>query len=399
MLCCESKGKEEKIAGEDGVDVVIKGEMEFPAANKEEGQKNVIDAVKKQKSKSPGVNAVKEMERENIGSPVADTMYEEEHEAEEEMTEELQFSLSCTLFLLNTPAYTISNKMHRNSYVKLKQEADDYIDKMQAPEANSACHQDWFQDNKKDETTAYRQVLLAWTVVIMVELTTINDQVQYKVSLPEDHMFSYFSLMGIFAFTNNWKDKVECVTMNDPNIMSRIDKRRKDFAKRYINTKQDGSGETKEIVPGDVEKAEITSDGQLEKLNKYLRNLLEMLLCTKMSQKERLDILTENVGLLSGVRDCYKKQFPEEYKQADEKCLATSEQMKQAYSDEGGVWKAGQILEQVCLDRYRAWKMRSTAMDAQISAIWQMLVLVLLLGLLAKIEDHKKARDQFNQAD
>ncbi|KAL3309799.1 hypothetical protein Ciccas_011650 [Cichlidogyrus casuarinus] len=259
---------------------------------------------------------------------------------------------------------------------------------------SSACHENWFKEKKEDANTAYRQMLLAGLVVKMIELSNINATADIDtVSLPENHMFSFFSLMGFFALKYNWKDKVKCVTSNPQFISAIIDKYRDDFAKRYMSTAAGSSGKLKEIKPNDVEKPEITSNGQLDKLNGYLKILLEMLLCTSMSQEERLEILTGNVGLLSGVRAYYEKRFPKEYKEAFDKCLDTSDKMQQAYS-EGGVWKAGEIMEEVCLDRYRKWKIRAAAMDAQIGAIWQMLLLVLLLGLLAEIGNHDEARAQ-----
>ncbi|KAL3310315.1 hypothetical protein Ciccas_011122 [Cichlidogyrus casuarinus] len=344
---------------------------------------------------------------------------------EQVMTEELSFSLSCTLFVVDKPEQEIRARMLKKSYATLKREVEKYINEMEEPEAkfdfedfelieesyrnqkpydaynyflcySSACHQDWFKDEKEDETSAYRQVLLAWTVVRMVELSTINDTIQCNVPLPENHIFSYFSLMGIFAYENNWKDKAACVTLNDPNISTKIDSYRNDFAKRYLDTTAGSEGKIKEIGTDEKEKAEITSDGQLAKLNEYLKALLAMLLCTSMSQEERLDILTENVGLLAGVRAYYEERFPEEYNEAFEKCLAISDEMDVAYS-EGSVWKGGEIMEQVCLDRYRAWKIRATEMDAQIGAIWQMLLLVLLLGLLAELAKHYRAWVQYKR--
>ncbi|KAL3309798.1 hypothetical protein Ciccas_011649, partial [Cichlidogyrus casuarinus] len=287
--------------------------------------------------------------------------------------------------------------MHEKTYNELKQEVDDNIRKMQIPQAKfdfrmvkdslimilamlnksetvlserlndcknglrsisdilKACHQVWFEKKKSDANTAYRQVLLASVVVRMVELTNTNINASPAMNaapLPKTLMFSYFTLMGFFVLENGWQDKI-------------IDSFRKDFAQRYMNTENGCSGEVEEIKPDDVGQPEITSDGQLDKLNKYLKVLLVMLLCTSQSQAERLDILAENVGFLSGVRDYYAKRFPEEYEQAFEKCLAIAKEMEQAYRKKG-VWETGKILEQVCLDRYRKWKMRATAMDAQI---------------------------------
>ncbi|KAL3307566.1 hypothetical protein Ciccas_013917 [Cichlidogyrus casuarinus] len=152
------------------------------------------------------------------------------------------------------------------------------------------------------------------------------------------------------------------------------------------------TGEIKEIQPDEIEEPEITLDGQLDELDKYIKALLSMLLSSKISQEERLKILTENIGLLAGVREYYEKRFPKEYGEAFRECLTILGQMEEAYNEEEGVWKAGQIMEKECHKRNSRWKFRYTDMDTQIGAIWQMLLLVLLLGLLAKTENHDETR-------
>ncbi|KAL3308241.1 hypothetical protein Ciccas_013230, partial [Cichlidogyrus casuarinus] len=367
----------------------------------------------KSAGKNPEADGVDGVMKEEIGAPNSDSI-----------KEILYFSLFCTVFILNTPASTISDKMREKSYTKLKEEVDDYINQMQKPghefdfkmvrdsdililamlnkdDTNllerlndcklrlksisfilngplpileefsdfstliedsyhnqnhydafnyfmcysSACYQEWFKDKTEQASTAYRLVLLARVVVRMVELTGINATIKYEVSLPKNHMFSYFSLMGICVLENNWKDKVECITLKNPDISAIIGEYRDEFFKRIMRTAAGSSGETKAITEDKMGKAKISSDGQLDTLSEYLKVLLEMLLCTSMSEEKRLDILAENVGSLSGVRDYYKKRFPEEYEEAFEKCLAIAKEMEQAYSRKG-VWETGKILEQ-----------------------------------------------------
>ncbi|KAL3314246.1 hypothetical protein Ciccas_007139 [Cichlidogyrus casuarinus] len=248
---------------------------------------------------------------------------------------------------------------------------------------SSICHNRWYamsEESRYKKSFASMQVLLVKLIVGMVELRELKKGNGTPSILTQDQMFPFYCSMGHITFKDGWIDKAKCVRIVNSveELKSILDDKRNDFIGQYLQVLQG--------ISGGINVDEITSEIIMEKLTPYLSVLLQIFLCSHISQHDKLIVLEENVRYLSDVRAFYAYKYTEEWKKSLNKSSGIYSKIEKASKVE-----AGTILKAECRIEYVAWEKRKTDLQTEIGVMKQMLLLVLLLGLLGKIENHGQA--------
>ncbi|KAL3308146.1 hypothetical protein Ciccas_013327, partial [Cichlidogyrus casuarinus] len=131
------------------------------------------------------------------------------------------------------------------------------------------------------------------------EATKLIKSSDAEFHLNKMQMFSYYSIIGIFALTDVWNDKME--------------KKKLDFIE--VLTKKLGDC---------VENYSF----EVESFNAFMKELLEMLRCDKLSQQYRLVMFEKMIDQTKDMRNYNEEKFPNEWKDASDTCLKTANEMK-----------------------------------------------------------------------